>query len=568
MGFLSDTSNEDKEHEYRMRQIDAYYERQSHEAADNRKYKKELADYHKKRNSTHHNSGAAASAGFGFVSATPSQPAQSEPSSSQDSSGLGAALFAGTVFIGLAAIFGGGDKDPPKKAPETAAQPLKPGQTLDQAYKTAGRIAAENRLYIAAQDTEISIPFLRNGSIYEQGYMVEKGSCFTRSPNASLINAVQGTIAKNSPLKTNDGIIFGLANSTHMIVDQVSSATAPKSCVVMVEGIGNVGIAAPTEAEIKAMWEHSFYNQNYYHALENIDVFKSNAASSPIEYTLEKGSCLRVLGIVQDRAYIGANKDVSPMLSYDGYVDLSKLQAGMSAQGPVTWCTASLTSAPSSQETAQPAPAQDLSKQAPPAQDEPATSKPVSKYTYFRAAQDVVISAPYIRNGVIAEFNQTVEAGSCLRVENSFNPKNLTDTALSDGSIIQGYFDPRKVESIDESALLAEDCHATVIKKDQTGRVPQDVNPYGYMENADQTNVYISAKTVNLYDSAAESASIRYSFEKESCFIKNTTPTGSYNSFVLAIGEEGAILNGFLDLAELTPVPVKDMPDCRAKLVP
>lgn len=694
----------DARHHAFLEQIRAHEEQQRRDRERERAWRAEReADARRKAQAaassrTNDNSWGKAAAVTGATAAAAAAPAQASTTTSgasgAPSGGSLSTVLTWAAIIGVGAIIIGGnnDKDAPQKAPNETVQPLKPGQILENA-KELSKVPAKNRLFITTQDTEISVPFMRNRSIYEYSFMVEKGSCFSQYEKSGFTNALQGTLAANSPVKTPDNMVIGLANPTHVIVDQIGTKTAPKPCEVTLKAIGNAGIPAPTEPGIEAMAKFAMQSANYYVTTEAVDVHASRSSTSDIEYRLQEGSCLRVLSTGPGPVYIGAYKDLASMIVYDGYVDPSKLQQKVFPEGSSEFCTAKLASAaapnsgtpeegttsfpvatenpapPSATTTnstrgwgvssdafyivkapaidlmqgphpeqkvlgtvfqdsclvgfveeeqkkqrangymrllgydaqnrlttsgyvlekditrapasmtekdcivrtsaPQPAPAQDVQKTAAPPQDQAGAPKPepVATYAYFKATQDVVVSSPHVRDGIIEEFNQTVKAGSCLRVQ-TFIFKNLTDTALEDVASVKGFFDLRKVETLDAGSPLAHDCRATLAEGSPSGGPFQNSEPLEYILDSDEQTVYIALEKVHVYDSGAESASVRYSFDRGACFHKNTNATGTYSSFVTGVGGDATVYNGFVDLTELTPVPAEKIPDCIATPAP
>lgn len=251
--------------------------------------------------------------------------------------------------IGLA-ILGSNDKDAPQKAPETTAQPqLNPGQTLEQSFATVSRISPQNLRFIAVENTELSIPFIRDQKIYEYAVTVEKGSCLLKAGNdyQTYTNAILGVIANNSPIQTGTVTVMGLINPTHSLVQQDASDFSPEDCNVRLLSAPPSTMAFPTEPEIQAMIQLGMTGDQYYTATEDLEIYRKNSNDSEMEYRFAKGSCLRVMGRTDTFQYVAAytGNSLTGALIYDGYADPSKLQRKIFAKDSTELCRASLTSA-------------------------------------------------------------------------------------------------------------------------------------------------------------------------------------------------------------------------------
>lgn len=498
----------------------------------------------------------------------PSAPRSPAPSSGSGGSGLSlSGMLTAAAFFGIAAVIASGDNDdkPAPKTPAATAQPIKSNQTLEQSFATVSRIPPQNLRFIAAENTELSIPFIRDQKIYEYAVTVEKGSCLLKAANdyQTYTNAVLGIIADNSPIQTSTVMVMGLINPTHSLVQQDASDFSPEDCNVRLLSAPPSTMAFPTEPEIQAMIQLGMASDQYYTATEDLEIYRKNSTDSEMEYRFAKGSCLRVMGRTDTFQYVAAysGNSLTGALIYDGYADPSKLQRKIFAKDSTELCHAALTSAPA-QDTKPVIETQKAEKPAPPA---------APAYKYFEAAKDIDVSLPYIRDGKLSEYGFRLKSGSCLPVKDElFSFENFAEFKLGDLTYT-GFFNPHDVAAREAGS---QPCNADLLQLTEPyTAAPTDDEFHAAIIAHDldtDAPVFYARTTVEVFNHSSYRYGVKLRFAEGSCFPDILKLDGAANVHVIAgIKDEGfSLLSGFVDSAKLIQREKTPGEGCQAILAP
>lgn len=464
--------------------------------------------------------------------------------------------LAGAAFVGIA-VWNAEDKKPVADTSQLPAQPMITAtSTLEDSFQKVIQISPENRVFFAKEDIEVSIPYIRDGRIYEYTYVAEEGSCFRPSKQHGwYINAIEGDVAESSPVKAHIPTIFGLANPRKILAGNIATMSDSAPCEVRISSIISSGTAAPSEQEIQAIIDHGRKSASYL-ITEDTNVYARRSEDSPVEYSFAKGSCLRVLSAGDGLKYAGSYKlnGIDSGIVYEGYVDSSKLAP--TADGLYAMKCEAKTIDPIVVKEG-PQPTGQLS------------------YLYFTTTEDTELVNPYTRNGQVSEYNYFIGSGSCLKVEDLFTINHAT-TMSKDNLPLEGLFNPDSTRLLDASDPATKDCRAELLSVSQPNvATPTKDEILGFLDASPEDMLHTTAVT-EVFKNNTVGSDMGYRLGEGSCITNATKVEGNPYGYFVGFEYRGndqknpfvaTIRTGFIDLSKTVSKPA-DNQGCVLKLAP